>query len=729
MRVLILIFCSLSILQAQTQPSPSDPQATEEVKILLKRLHDQAGKGIMIGHQDATAYGVGWRSETGRSDIKEVCGDYPAVYGWDLGDIHLDHNLDGVSFTEMKRLIREADARGGINTISMHLDHPVSGRNAWDNTKVVGQVLPGGTASKKFLATLDLIAAFLGDLKREDGSCIPVILRPFHEHSERWPWWGRSHCEDGEFIALWRMTVNHLRLTRHLHHILYAISPQDIVDEEDYMEGYPGDDYVDIFGLDYYKIWKQRDVWQMGNVLSMVAKLAESHGKISALTETGIDKVPIANWWTERLLPALNHDEWSRKTAWALLWRNKSRGHHFGPHSGHPSAPDFTRFYDSELTIFEAQTAMQEVKAAQEILIKDQHCLSNVAKVVQRGKVLYHRAVNSNFPGDRPITDETLFPIWSMTKPITSVAAMILHERGSFRLDDPVSKVIPQLSQLKVQDKKGLTKPIKREVTFRDLLRHTSGIYGYDGSFHEEGTWKEIIELKDLAEMIDLLVKQPLKHHPGERYTYGMSTAILGRAIEIISGQDFASFLEKEIFQPLDMGDTSFHLNDEDREERFQPLFVKEKSNFRRGTKREDELYYQPGSALALGGEGLISNLRDYGRFCQMLVDRGRTRDGKTIISEETLSLMLSDQMGEIPGYGGERSANHLGLGFYVLENPELGGDGAPKGIYGWSGYHTTHFWIDPVNELYAIFMTRLYPTPAESLQIFRKAVYQGFGQ
>ena len=278
------------------------------------------------------------------------------------------------------------------------------------------------------------------------------------------------------------------------------------------MEGYPGDDYVDIFGLDYYKIWKQRDVRQMGKVLSMVAQLAKSHGKISALTETGIDKVPIANWWTERLLPALNHDEWSRKTAWALLWRNKSRGHHFGPHSGHPSAPDFTRFYDNELTIFEAQTAMQEVKAAQEILIKDQHCLSSVAKVVQRRKVLYHRAVNSNLPGDRPITDETLFPIWSMTKPITSVAAMILHERGSFRLDDPASKVIPQLSQLKVQDKKGLTKPIKREVTFRDLLRHTSGIYGYDGSFHEEGTWKEIIELKDLAEMIDLLVKQPLNH-------------------------------------------------------------------------------------------------------------------------------------------------------------------------------------------------------------------------
>ena len=371
---------------------------------------------------------------------------------------------------------------------------------------------------------------------------------------------------------------------------------------------------------------------------------------------------------------------------------------------------------------------MPKVRAAQEKLIKNQHCLSNVAKVVQQGKVIYHGAVNSTFPGDRPITDDTLFPIWSMTKPITSVAAMILHERGLFGLDDPVSKVIPQLSQLKVHNQKGVVEPIKREVTFRDLLRHTSGVYGYDGSFHEEGTWKEIIELKSLPEMIDLLVKQPLKHHPGERYTYGMSTAILGRAIEIISEQDFASFLEKEIFHPLGMEETSFHLNKIDREQRFQPLFVKEKENFRRGTKAEDELYYQPGSALALGGEGLISNLRDYGRFCQMLVDRGRTRDGNKIISEETLSIMLSDQMGETPGFGGKRSPNKLGLGFYVLENPELGGNGAPKGIYGWGGYHTTHFWIDPVNELYAIFLTRLYPTPSESLQIFRTAVYESLG-
>jgi mannan endo-1,4-beta-mannosidase len=148
------------------------------------------------------------------------------------------------------------------------------------------------------------------------------------------------------------MTVEHLRDTRDVHNLLYAISPQDVVDEKDYMDGYPGDEYVDIFGLDYYKIWNREDVLQMGKILAMVARLAEQHQKVSALTETGIDRVRVADWWTERLLPALNHDEWSRKTVWALLWRNKSRGHHFAPYPGHSSAQDFVKFYDSPLTIF-----------------------------------------------------------------------------------------------------------------------------------------------------------------------------------------------------------------------------------------------------------------------------------------------------------------------------------------------------------------------------------------
>jgi mannan endo-1,4-beta-mannosidase len=329
-----------------------DSKATAATRNLYRQLHHQAGHGILFGQQDATAYGVGWSAEPGRSDVKDVCGEHPAVYGWDIGDIHLARNLDGVSFALLKQLIREADARGGINTVSMHLDNPVTGRNAWDNSRAVRSVLAKGESHTPYLKTLDLIAHFLKELKRDDGTQIPIVLRPYHEHSERWPWWGRTNCTEADFIALWRMTVTHLRDTRDVHNLLYAISPQDVVDENDYLDGYPGDEYVDIFGLDYYKIRKADDVNRMGETLSMVARLAERHHKVCALTETGIDRVPISDWWTQRLLPALNHDEWSRKTVWALVWRNKSRGHHFGPYPGHDSADDFVKFYEHPLMGF-----------------------------------------------------------------------------------------------------------------------------------------------------------------------------------------------------------------------------------------------------------------------------------------------------------------------------------------------------------------------------------------
>ena len=132
------------------------------------------------------------------------------------------------------------------------------------------------------------------------------------------------------------MTVDYLRHEKGVHNVIYTISSQDVVDEKDYLDGYPGDAYVDIFGLDYYKVWKRDDVAQMERMLSMVAKLAAKHGKVSALTEIGIDKVPIDDWWTQRLLAALDHDEWSRKTVSALLWRNKSQGLHFAHIPGMP---------------------------------------------------------------------------------------------------------------------------------------------------------------------------------------------------------------------------------------------------------------------------------------------------------------------------------------------------------------------------------------------------------
>ncbi len=120
------------------------------------------------------------------------------------------------------------------------------------------------------------------------------------------------------------MTVDHLRKTRGVHHVLYAYSPQDVSTENDHLRGYPGDEYVDVFGLDYYRGWYWREVPRFGQALSTINRLAAEHGKVAALTETGVDKVPNADWWTEYLLKALKHDEWSSKTAWALVWRNKS---------------------------------------------------------------------------------------------------------------------------------------------------------------------------------------------------------------------------------------------------------------------------------------------------------------------------------------------------------------------------------------------------------------------
>jgi len=330
-----------------------DSLATPETVALFQNLKSLAQTKVLFGHQDDLAYGVGWSVEDGRSDVKSVCGDYPAVYGWDIGDISSTSNLDGVNFENMKGWIKEAHARGGINTITMHLDNPVSGGNAWDNSEAVRHILPGGLYHASYIGTLDLIVDFLKDLKAEDGTYIPIILRPYHEHNHTWSWWGSNSCTVEEYNALWQMTVEYLRDEQNIHHLLYAISPQEIRTEAQYLERYPGDEYVDILGHDDYQLWSLGYVAQLGRTLDMIATLAEARGKISALTEVGVDKVPQSNWWTAYLFAALNYNENARKTAWALVWRNASESHFFAPYPGHASVPDFIMFYNNPLTAFE----------------------------------------------------------------------------------------------------------------------------------------------------------------------------------------------------------------------------------------------------------------------------------------------------------------------------------------------------------------------------------------
>jgi CubicO group peptidase (beta-lactamase class C family)/outer membrane protein assembly factor BamB len=370
---------------------------------------------------------------------------------------------------------------------------------------------------------------------------------------------------------------------------------------------------------------------------------------------------------------------------------------------------------DLVLRCYDASIGHPRAKFHESIMQHQRHWVeqdltpSHIFRFSAGGEVVHQASERSALVHDRPVHGKTLFPIWSMTKPITSLAVMMLLERGFFELDDPIDEKIPAFADMTVRGPDGKGFPLARPITYRHLLLHTSGIYGYDGSFDEEGTWKEVIELEDLESLMDLLSKQPLQHQPGERYTYGLSTAVLGHLIERHTGQSLASFFDQEIFTPLGMIDTRFGLTQEDRQ-RFQPLSVWDKDQFREGTVAEDELLYQPGSALQLGGEGLVSTLEDYGRFCQMLAQGGKTPAGQTLIQPETFSLMTQDQLGELPGFDGREKGMVLGFGFEILQDPSRSKTPAPAGVFGWGGYHSTCFWIDPLHEGYGLFLTRRYP-------------------
>jgi len=189
------LFCFLttSILAASTKPT--DPKATTETVKLYQNLKELQHRGLMFGHQDDLAYGEGWVYEEGRSDVKDACGDYPAVYGWELGHLELGdtYSLDSVHFDKIQGWIKTVYKRGGVNTISWHLRNPFTDGSSWDTSskEVVKSILPGGEKHELFKTYLDKLAGFFAGLKTEDGTFIPVLFRPFHEHTGSWFWWAK----------------------------------------------------------------------------------------------------------------------------------------------------------------------------------------------------------------------------------------------------------------------------------------------------------------------------------------------------------------------------------------------------------------------------------------------------------------------------------------------------------------------------------------------------------
>jgi len=355
-----LTICLVGILWAAslTAQNVCDQQATKRTRHLYQNLHRIVkDSNLMFGHQDDLAYGVGWQYLENESDVKRTVGDYPAVFGWDLAHLELDSakNIDGVPFDKMRQYIKKVYKMGGVSTISWHLHNPATGGSAWDTAGMaVRSVLPSGKNHQLYLNWVDKVADFLVSLKT-DGlfpKRIPIIFRPYHEHTGGWFWWGQTHCTAEEYGLLWRITVERLR-EKGVHNALIAYSPDAFLTRTDYMAYYPGDDLVDILGHDLY----HRNTDSAGNAqfidrvsknFDIIADLNKDHHKVAAMTETGLEKIPCDTWWTDVLWPALQN----RQVAYVVVWRNGRPDHFYAPYPAQASAENFKRFYTNEKVCF-----------------------------------------------------------------------------------------------------------------------------------------------------------------------------------------------------------------------------------------------------------------------------------------------------------------------------------------------------------------------------------------
>lgn len=351
------------------QTAPIDRKATPETKNLYTSLQRVAKQGTMFGHQDDLAYGVGWQYEPNRSDIKDVAGDYPAVVGWDLGKLEFDStaNLDKVPFDKQRALAQQVYAQGGINTYSWHLNNPIDPKKtSWDKAdSTIRHLFADRKAMKRYRSWLDKVATYFKDLKGANGEAIPVIFRPLHEHTGSWFWWGRGHCTPDDYKKMWRYTVDYLRKNKKVHNLLYAYSTDRFSSREDYLERYPGDDYVDIVGFDIYHRPQadtaNRYIPETRKMVETLRSIGQEKSKPYAMTETGLGQVSIPTWWTSVLLPLVQDSGLS----YVLVWRNEGQRQYFAPFRGQASADDFKRFSENPQLIFGQKAAADQLYKAQ----------------------------------------------------------------------------------------------------------------------------------------------------------------------------------------------------------------------------------------------------------------------------------------------------------------------------------------------------------------------------
>ena len=374
----------------------------------------------------------------------------------------------------------------------------------------------------------------------------------------------------------------------------------------------------------------------------------------------------------------------------------------------------------------------------------DEGKLAGVMTMVARhGKIVHLDAAGTyGVDNDKPLSEDTLFRIYSMTKPITSVALMMLYEEGAFQLSDPVSKFLPQFKNMQVWTKDH-HEDADNPITMHHLLTHTAGLsYGVGGDNPVNQQYQEakLLEAKDLDEFIDKLAKIPLHFEPGERWQYGVATDVLGAVAEKISGQDLAQFLKTRIFDPLGMDDTFFYVP-ADKLERFPTNHMWNPEESKLVPVADDaplnNSYF--GEMFYSGGGGLVSTIGDYMKFAEMLRNGGAL--GKTrILSPKTIEYMTSNHLAATTqvGVSGEAPTIDLqaawrgigfGLGFGIVTDPAKTGVISSPGAYFWGGYAGTVFWIDPEEELVGIGMLQLINSPWPFRKEMMVATYQAIDE
>lgn len=352
--------------------------------------------------------------------------------------------------------------------------------------------------------------------------------------------------------------------------------------------------------------------------------------------------------------------------------------------------------------------------------------ISGAVMVIARdGKIVYRDSVGyADIENKVPMKEDAVFRIFSMTKAITTTAAMILVEEGKLRLTDPVSKFIPAFTNMKVyvsgDGEEMELEEQKNPVTVHHLLTHTSGI-PYGGREPATSAYNDVNSsgAKTLAELTNIIASKPLVFQPGDRWMYGLSTDVMGRVIEVASGQAFEEFLAERITGPLGMTETSFFITS-DLSNRLAAAYDDTDDGLRVAAGL-GQRSYELGNALPSGGAGLLSTASDYLRFTQMLLNGG-ILDGVRIVSPRSVELMSRNHLSEAqkfaPGMG-------FGLGFAIAEDPGLRKTFMSQGSYSWAGAADTHFWIDPEKNLIGLALTQLFSNRSPLRDDMRVMTYQ----